>query len=141
MSTADFTGTHHTHKAESYVDPEQKTKGIPNPWTEDISFPSLGLRCNICKIRGSNEMVWKVPSINHILQFQRVTLLIQSDPHPQRGLFSKRCMWVPWKAGITAEGLGEHTLHKRHPKSRCLRSLGAGGSLGPPMHWFPTPLQ
>ena len=38
ISTADFTGTHHTHNAESYVDPEQKTKGIPNPCTEDISL-------------------------------------------------------------------------------------------------------
>lgn len=44
MSTADLTGAHHTH-AESYVDPEQKTKGIPNLWLENRSLPlpqSLG---------------------------------------------------------------------------------------------------
>ena len=39
MSTADLTGAQHTPSAESCGDPEQKTKGIPNAWTEDRSLP------------------------------------------------------------------------------------------------------
>jgi len=76
-------------------------------------FPPLGPRRNICKLRGSNETGWKVPSSNHILLFQRVTLLIQSD-HPRQGpLHWEAHVGALWKAGIPAGGLeNTNTVNK-----------------------------
>lgn len=73
------------HSAESYVKPEQETQ-CTLTYGQEISHSSaLGLRCSIFKIREFDEMVWKVPSSHHILLFQRVILLIQSDPLPWQG--------------------------------------------------------